>query len=159
MTDRGKLRECDELSAITPEARSSHQRGTLVERRIMLHITMIAIGAAIGANLRYAVSLWAASLFGTAFPYGTLMINLIGSFLIGILMALSITRLPLSEPVRLFVVTGLLGGFTTFSSFSYEAYALAVSGNWLLALLYLFGSMLLGFLSVVLAFGLVNLLG
>ncbi|MCU0492854.1 MAG: fluoride efflux transporter CrcB [Chloroflexaceae bacterium] len=122
----------------------------------MLNIAVIALGAALGANARYGLSLWAAERFGTAFPYGTFIINVVGSFLIGLVMAWSLTRAPLSEPLRLLVVTGILGGFTTFSSFSYEAYALIVNGNWPLALLYWLGSVGLGFLGVVLGFALVR---
>lgn len=150
---------CHDEPTVDLEARSSHWHLILRENRMVVSMTMIALGAAVGANLRYGVSLWAAREFGTAFPYGTLIINLSGSFLIGIVMALSLTRLPLSEPVRLLIVTGLLGGFTTFSSFSYEAYTLAINGSWRLALLYLVGSVLFGFFGVVLAFGLVRLLG
>lgn len=159
MADVEAFREREDQPTIASEEHSLPQSGLLVEKRMVLHLTMIAIGAALGANLRYGVSIWVASRFGTAFPYGTLMINVVGSFLIGLLMALSMTRLPLSESLRLFVVTGLLGGFTTFSSFSYEAYMLVLNRSWLLALLYLIGSMLLGFLSVVLAFGLVKMIG
>jgi CrcB protein len=149
----------DEAPALAPQSRAAQRRYSLLENRMLLHVTLVALGAAIGANLRYGISLWAASRFGAAFPYGTLLINVAGSFAIGVILALSATRLPLSGPLRLLLVTGLLGGFTTFSSFSYEAYALVTSGNWMLALLYLAGSVGLGFVGVVLAFGLVGLLG
>ena len=114
---------------------------------------VIALGAAVGANMRYGISLWAAARFGT-FPYGTLLINTLGSFLIGLVLASHAQR-PLAEPVRLLLVTGLLGGFTTFSSFSYEAYTLLVQGNYLLACAYCAGSVLLGVVGIVVAFALV----
>lgn len=123
-----------------------------------LNIVMIALGAALGANLRYWFSLWAAERLGTAFPYGTLIINILGSFMIGIVLVLVVTRMPISEPVRLLIVTGLLGGFTTFSSFSYEAYALIVAGSWGAAGLYLVGSVALGMVGVFLGAGLARLI-
>lgn len=122
----------------------------------VLNLLVIALGAAVGANLRYGVSLWAAQRFGTAFPYGTLIINVVGSLLIGALLTFAVTR-PLSEPVRLLLVTGLLGGFTTFSSFGWETYALIMTGHWLPAGLYVVASLLLGLVGVGLGAGLVRL--
>ncbi|NTV62322.1 MAG: fluoride efflux transporter CrcB [Oscillochloris sp.] len=124
----------------------------------MLHMLSVAVGAAIGANLRYGISLWAARRLGTAFPYGTLLINVLGCLVIGALLTLAATRFQLSEPLRLFLVTGLLGGFTTFSSFGYESYTLIIGGNWLLALLYVAASVIVGLLGVFLGAGLVRLL-
>lgn len=122
----------------------------------MLNILAVAIGAAIGANLRYGISLWAAQRFGNAFPYGTLLINILGCIVIGGLLTLAATRLPLSEPLRLLLVTGLLGGFTTFSSFGWEVYGLINSGNWLAAGIYVAGSVLIGILGVFLGAWLVR---
>lgn len=124
---------------------------------MLINIVVIALGAAVGANLRYGVSLWAAAHLGATFPYGTLLINVAGSFVIGLVMAVSTQFRPMSEPLRLLVVTGLLGGFTTFSSLSYEAYSLLAQGNWPLALAYCAGSVLLGLLGVALAFALVGI--
>ncbi|HEU5088564.1 MAG TPA: fluoride efflux transporter CrcB, partial [Roseiflexaceae bacterium] len=105
----------------------------------MLNLVVIALGAAIGANLRYGLSLWAAQRWGAAFPYGTLMINVIGSFVIGLVLVLATSRITLSEPARLLLVTGLLGGFTTFSSFSFETYSLVTAGSIMQAGLYVLG--------------------
>jgi fluoride exporter len=127
-------------------------------RRIMLNILAITIGAAIGANARYGLSIWAAQRWGSAFPYGTLLINVLGSFLIGLILVLATTRLPISEPLRLLLVTGLLGGFTTFSSFSFEVYMLITSGSWGAAGLYLVGSVGLGLVGVILGAGLARAL-
>jgi fluoride exporter len=121
------------------------QKGTGVRT-----IAAIALGAAVGANLRYGVSLWAARQWGTAFPYGTLLINLSGSFAIGIVMVLLSARLVNSDAWRLLLVTGLLGGFTTFSSFSYENYTLLISGDWLAAGLNILASVGLGLFGVFL---------
>jgi CrcB protein len=116
----------------------------------MINMVAVAVGAAVGANLRYLISLWAAQRLGVAFPYGTLIINVAGCLAIGVLLTIAFYRLTLSEPIRLLLVTGLLGGFTTFSSFGWETYALIVEGNWRAASLYIVGSVVLGLLSVFL---------
>lgn len=124
----------------------------------MLNMLAIAFGAAIGANLRYGLASWAAQHLGTTWPYGTFIINVLGCLVIGALLTLAATRLPLSEPVRLLLVTGLLGGFTTFSTFGYEGFTLLTTGNWLGASLYLGASVLGGLLAVFLGAGLVRLI-
>ena len=110
----------------------------------MVNMLAVALGAAIGANLRYGLTLWAAQYFGTGWPYGTFIINLLGCLVIGGLLSLATSRLTLTEPLRLLLVTGLLGGFTTFSSFGYESVSMISSGNWVGAGLYVGGSVLLG---------------
>ncbi|MEI7772179.1 MAG: fluoride efflux transporter CrcB [Chloroflexales bacterium] len=125
----------------------------------MLNMLVVAVGAAVGANLRYLISTWAAQRFGSGFPYGTLLINVTGCLVIGIVLTLAATKITLSEPLRLLVVTGLLGGYTTFSSFGYEAFALIGGGNWAGAAIYLAGSLSLGLGAVFLGAGLVRLLG
>ena len=124
----------------------------------MWAMLMIALGAAAGANLRYALSVWAARQWGVAFPYGTLLINVSGSFVIGVVMVLLTTRFASSESWRLLLVTGLLGGFTTFSTFSYETYMLLVSGSWLAAGLNMLDSVGLGLIGVFLGAVLARLL-
>jgi fluoride exporter len=119
---------------------------------------MIAVGAAAGANLRYVVSLWAARQWGASFPFGTLLINVSGSFAIGVVMVLLTTRLTVSDSWRFLLVTGFLGGFTTFSTFSYETYTLLVSGSWLAAGLNIVGSVGLGLIGVFLGVGLARLI-
>src|SRR5215212_8922304 len=134
----------------------AHKRGAQRRKRVWAML-MIALGAAVGANLRYALSLWAARLWGVAFPYGTLLINVSGSFAIGVVMVLLTTRFTTSDSWRLLLVTGLLGGFTTFSTFSYETYMLLVSGSWLAAGLNIFASVGLGLVGVFLGAGLARL--
>ncbi|HEX9372364.1 MAG TPA: fluoride efflux transporter CrcB [Roseiflexaceae bacterium] len=124
----------------------------------MMTILVIALGAALGANLRYGVSIWSAQRWGTAFPYGTMLINVLGSFAIGLVLVLLTTRLAVSDVWRLLIVTGFLGGFTTFSTFSYETYGLLVNGSWLEAGLNLLGSVGLGMLGVFLGAGLARLI-
>jgi CrcB protein len=124
----------------------------------MTMILVITLGAGLGANLRYAVSVWAAQRWGTAFPYGTMLINVTGSFAIGLIMVLATTRIPLSALWRLLIVTGFLGGFTTFSSFSYETYVLLVGGSWVAAVLNIAGSVGIGMIGVFLGVGLARLI-
>nr|WP_256476296.1 CrcB family protein [Siccirubricoccus soli] len=85
-----------------------------------LSLALVALGGAIGSVLRYVVSVQGVLRFGTHFPWGTLAVNVIGSALIGALGAL-----PLPQEARLFLITGCLGGFTTFSAFSLETELLA----------------------------------
>lgn len=125
----------------------------------MLNLVAIALGAAIGANLRYGLSTWAAQRLGTAWPYGTFLVNVLGCLVIGILLTLAATRLSLSEPLRLFLVTGLLGGFTTFSTFGYESFTLITRGDWLGAGLYIGGSVIVGLAAVFLGASLARVFG
>jgi CrcB protein len=130
----------------------------IVVNSAFMNIIAIAVGAAIGANLRYSLSIWAAQRWGASFPYGTLIVNVIGSFAIGVVLVLATTRLNLSDPARLLIVTGLLGGFTTFSSLSFETYSLITNGSWLAAGIYVISSFGLGIASVFLGAGIARLL-
>jgi CrcB protein len=91
-------------------------------------VLAISIGAVLGANARYFVALWAAARFGLGFPFGTLLVNTTGSFILGLLITLFLGRLSVSPEVRLLLVVGFLGSFTTFSSFAVESISLAQSG-------------------------------
>ena len=110
----------------------------------------ISLGAALGANARYWVTVLAAARWGTRFPYGTLFANVSGSFLIGIVMVVALSRFDHNELFRLFLVTGLLGGYTTFSSFSYEVLALIEASRLPSALAYALGSVATSLLGVLL---------
>lgn len=90
----------------------------------------ICAGGALGTGARYLVGVWAAQALGTGFPYGTLIVNTAGSFLISLVMYLSIDAGTLSLPLRMFLATGFMGGFTTYSSFNYETIKLLQSGAW-----------------------------
>ena len=81
---------------------------------------LISLGAILGANARYLVGLWAAERLGAGFPYGTLLVNVSGSFVLGFLIAALDGRLPLPSDLRFFLGVGFLGAFTTFSSFTVE---------------------------------------
>jgi CrcB protein len=87
----------------------------------IMKILLVMAGGSIGALARYAVSLWAAKLFGTRFPWGTLTVNLSGCFLIGLAFAWGERGLGVMNPsIRLFFITGFLGALTTFSTFGLE---------------------------------------
>ncbi len=108
-------------------------------------VVAVAIGAAIGGVLRYVVGQLFLQRFGPGFPYGTLFINVSGSFLIGIVAQLALTRaFGMAPLVRVLLATGILGGYTTFSTFSLDALTLLESGM-LPALIYTLASVVLGF--------------
>lgn len=98
-----------------------------------MNILAISIGAVLGANARYLLGGWIADRFGPVFPLGTLVINVSGSFVIGIVLTLVGERLVAPAWVRPLVAIGFLGSYTTFSTFSYETLALARDGSWLAA--------------------------
>ncbi len=110
----------------------------------------VAIGGALGTAARYFCSLALARWFGEVFPWGTLFVNVTGSFIIGFFFTLTATggRLLISPDWRIFVTVGFCGGFTTFSSFSLQTLALLRDGEWLLANLNAFGSLALCMASV-----------
>lgn len=87
---------------------------------MLLNLLAVAVGGAIGACMRYLVSGWAAGRFGAEFPLGTLIVNVVGCFIIGVFLTLTTERLIVSPYWRLVVAVGFLGGLTTFSSFGYE---------------------------------------
>ena len=105
---------------------------------------LIAIGAVLGANARYLVSTWAADRFGVGFPYGTFIINASGSFAIGLFLEVNIGRLGTTSNTSLFVVTGILGAYTTFSTFGYETAVLMRQGSLRPALFNALGSVTVG---------------
>jgi CrcB protein len=96
----------------------------------VLQLFWICVGGALGTGARFLVGTWAARSLGTAFPYGTLIVNVVGSFLIAVVMSLSIDAGVIPLPVRMFLTTGVMGGFTTYSSFNYETLKLLQSGAW-----------------------------
>jgi CrcB protein len=114
----------------------------------MWQILYISGGAILGANLRFFVGVWSARLWGVAFPWGTLLVNVAGCLLIGLFFGIGAQRGNVSPELRLFFVVGFLGAFTTFSSFGWESIGLLRSGDLLLSLLYIAGSNLLGLAAV-----------
>ncbi|MBS0533355.1 MAG: fluoride efflux transporter CrcB [Proteobacteria bacterium] len=103
---------------------------------------IVFIGGGIGAALRHGVNLAAARLFGTSFPYGTLTVNVVGSLVMGLLTAYFAFKIDMPQHWRLFLTTGILGGFTTFSSFSLDVAVLYERGQIGLAALYVLASLI-----------------
>jgi CrcB protein len=95
-------------------------------------ILIISIGAIVGANARWIISRYAARLLSPTFPYGTLMINVTGSFIVGFFMIWAAERVLIDPRWRLLIVVGFCGAFTTFSSFAFETMAYFEQGQWLL---------------------------
>ena len=113
---------------------------------------VIFAGAGIGGMLRHAVNVGAARLFGYGFPFGTLIVNVLGSFMVGVLAGYFAYRTGLSQHLRLFLITGILGGFTTFSAFSLDTALLVERHSYWLAAGYVAGSV--GISLIALFFGL-----
>ncbi|ATU91807.1 fluoride efflux transporter CrcB [Phyllobacterium zundukense] len=106
-------------------------------------ILLVASGGAIGSVARYLVGVLMARAFGTAFPYGTLTVNVVGGFLMGLFIELLARRFDGSPELRLFVAVGIMGGFTTFSSFSLDVAVLWDRGELATVMLYVFASVIL----------------
>lgn len=108
----------------------------------------IAFGAVVGASARYALSGWIARSFSATFPYGTLVINITGSFVLGFFMILATERLLLDVRWRWLIAIGFCGSYTTFSSYAFETFALFEQGQWALVAWNVVGSNLLCLASV-----------
>ena len=120
----------------------------------------VMLGGAVGAGFRYQISAAALRNLGPGFPWGTWIINLLGGFLMGLLAGVLAKQFTpeQGEPLRLLMGVGVLGGFTTFSTFSYETSMLLISGSWLAAGLNILASVGLGLLGVFLGAGLARLI-
>ena len=119
-------------------------------RRAFLLGTYFAVlaGAGLGGLARYLAGTWIMAKYGGRFPLGTFLINISGSFLIGVLMTILLERVQPHPYWRLFLVVGVLGGYTTFSSFEYETYQAVRDGERWMGLLYVTGSVVLGYAGV-----------
>ncbi len=113
-----------------------------------MNIVIIGIGGFLGSVVRYGVSLWVGQRWGRAFPLGTFLINVTGSFLIGLLMPLLTERLIVNPQWRLFLVVGFLGAYTTFSTFEYETGALLNDSEYFYASLNVILSVVIGFIAL-----------
>ena len=105
-----------------------------------MHYLLVFLGGGIGAALRHAVNRGALAWFGPSFPYGTMFVNIAGGLLVGVLAELFLARGDPSQAVRLFLVTGVLGGFTTFSAFSLDAALMWQRGDHTALAVYVLGS-------------------
>ena len=114
-----------------------------------MKLLIIGCGGFVGAILRYLVTGWVYAISGGDFPLGTLVVNVCGSFLLGLVLGLA-DHLVLHPQAMLFLTIGLLGAFTTFSTFSYESWALIEVGSYAKAVLNMAGSLLAGMVAVLL---------
>ncbi|MDQ4044902.1 MAG: fluoride efflux transporter CrcB [Chloroflexota bacterium] len=112
-----------------------------------MELLWVGIGGAMGALGRYVVGRELTERTNSVFPYGTFTVNMIGAFLIGVLFAVLTERGIGHDHLRFLLVVGLLGGFTTFSSYTLEAISLFESGHWATGLAYVLGSNILGILA------------
>jgi len=124
----------------------------------MLQYLWIGLGGFLGANTRFITQQWAANHWGSGFPYGTMLANVSGSFIIAFFLTLAGERLPISPEFRLFLAVGFLGGFTTFSSFSFETFKLLQENGWQAAAINFAGNTILGLAGVFIGIYLARLL-
>lgn len=124
----------------------------------MTSTLLVFLGAGIGGVLRHGVNLFSLKWFGSGFPLGTLMVNIVGSGLMGLVAGWFAFRAGegWSQHLRLFLTTGILGGFTTFSAFSLDAMALWERGEALLAAAYVVGSVLIALAALAAGFALMR---
>jgi CrcB protein len=115
----------------------------------MLNYFIVFLGAGIGGAMRHGINQLAPKLSTTTFPFGTMIINILGSLAMGLLVGYFATRLGTSQYWRLFLATGILGGFTTFSTFSLEAVLLSERGEMMGAAMYVLGSVALGIIALI----------
>jgi fluoride exporter len=112
----------------------------------------VALGGAIGSSARHGVNISAARLLGSGFPWATLIVNVLGCFAMGVITAFLRSKMPDDENMRLFLTTGLLGGFTTFSAFSLDFFGLMQRGEMPLAIGYAVASVALSIIAVMFGF-------
>lgn len=116
----------------------------------MKHLLIVAAGGAIGSSFRHLVNMASLRWFGPSFPWGTIFVNLAGCFAMGVMIELIARRFGASQEMRLFLATGILGGFTTFSAFSLDAAVLWERGAHQMAALYV-GATIVGTLAAIFA--------
>lgn len=109
----------------------------------MMGYLVVFVGAGVGGAIRHGMNIWVGRFLGTHFPWHTFLINVVGSSVMGLVAGLFIFRQDLTGNMRLFLTTGILGGFTTFSAFSLDAMLLWQRHDHLLAALYVGGSVVL----------------
>ena len=114
----------------------------------MTNLLLVAAGGAIGASLRHLSGIAALRLFGAGFPWGTLFVNVFGSFLMGLFIAWMVKKTGVSNDVRLFMATGILGGFTTFSAFSLDVANMVERGAMSSAFIYIAASVIISLAAV-----------
>lgn len=125
--------------------------GYFSEVDFLQKVIYVGIGGFIGAVLRYLISMQSSRWFDFNIPLGTLIVNVLGGFLIGMIMELSLSTDLIPENLRLFLTTGIMGGLTTFSTFSYETIGLISDGSYLFGILNICFNLFLSLGGVVLA--------
>ncbi len=127
----------------------------------MLALVWVGLGSALGGMARYGFGLVASKLWGDAFPWGTIIINVVGSFIISFFGTLTLPdgTMPASQSLRTFVMVGVCGGFTTFSSFSLQTLTLAREGNWFGTVANIVLSVILCLIAVAMGHVLANRIG
>lgn len=114
----------------------------------VVHLLLIGVGGFLGAIARYTIDGWVTDATRSSFPWGTLVVNMSGSFALGLLFALTVERAALPADLRAPVGIGFIGAYTTFSTFTLESLRLMQDGSWALAAANLVGSVLLGMAAV-----------
>ncbi len=122
----------------------------------MYHFLIVALGGAVGASLRHLTSLMTLRWFGPGFPWGTLTVNILGSFLMGVFIELLARKFDSSQELRLLIATGIMGGFTTFSAFSLDVAVMWERGATLTAAGYVLASVALSILALFAGLALVR---
>lgn len=119
----------------------------------MKAVFLVAFGGAIGSVLRYLVAVWMKNLISSEFPWHTFSVNIIGCLVIGFMFSLTLGNISF-DTIRLFVMIGILGGFTTYSSFGLETFDLFKQGKIIVALAYIFATNILGLVAVYFGYAL-----
>ena len=111
------------------------------------NLILVFIGGGLGSSLRFLISKYLNS--GNLLPYGTFLVNIVGSLILGMIIGWAIKSNLLNSPMYLLIGIGFCGGFTTFSTFSFENYSILKSGDYYMFCLYFFGSLILGILAIL----------
>jgi fluoride exporter len=124
----------------------------------MTKLLVVFLGSGIGGSLRYGVNLWAPKVFGVHLPASTFIVNVVGGFVMGLITGWLAFRAeaPLTQELRLFLTTGILGGFTTFSAFSLDTVFLMERGDYGTAALYVVASVVLSIAALALGLALMR---
>ncbi len=121
-----------------------------------MNYLLVFIGGGLGSSLRHTINLLSARLLGTAFPYHTFIINITGSTIMGLIAGYLALKGDASQPWRLFLMTGILGGYTTFSAFSLDTALLYERGDVALAVFYVVGSVVISIVGLFAGLALVR---
>lgn len=114
---------------------------------MLKNLLLVFIGGGLGSSLRYIIGKYLNT--GSLVPYGTFLVNILGSLILGMVLGWALKNNTLNNPANLILGVGFCGGFTTFSTFSFENYSLIRSGDYLSFSVYFFGSLILGILAIL----------